>query len=94
MLSAKGQQDKETQGAPELNIKQTSATGAATLKPSDTKLPDTKLTDTKTVDETKAATLTPVDPPTQNNRDVEAGEKPAKLPRKEGDDANMDDDLG
>ena len=92
---AKGQQDKETQVAPELNLKQVSASGAATTLPTDTKLPVvTKPTDTKTVDATKEATMTPVDPPPKNDRDTEAGEKPAKLPRKEGDDASMDDELG
>ena len=76
---AKGQEDNDKQGAPELNLAQAAPSGAATTKPSDT---------------TKAATLKPVEPPPKNDRDVAAGEKPTKLPKKDGDnDAAMDEDL-
>ena len=78
---AKGQEDKDKQGAPELNLTHAAPSGPATTIPSDTMKP---------------AILKPVEAPPKNDRDVEAGEKPAKLPKKDGDtdkDAAMDDDL-
>ena len=93
VILAKGQQDKDTQEAPELNLTQAAPSGAATTKPSDTKPSVTKPPDTKPSDTTKTAAQKPVDPPPKNDRDVAAGETPAKLPKKEGDgDAAMDDD--